>query len=117
LPFARGLGDLALLDLDVLVEAHALLGDRALGGDDLFLVEHDLVLFLGDRRTVERVTPVGVGDRLTLDAHLFASDGNRRCDLILDDVFLEAHAPALALGGADADLLFCGSWHGRSRDR
>jgi hypothetical protein len=37
-------GDLALVGLDVLVEAHALLRDDALVGDGLLLVQDDLVL-------------------------------------------------------------------------
>src|SRR3954453_22472522 len=56
----------------VLVEAHALLGNRdGLGHGDL-LVQRDLVLLLGDRRAVGGVVGVRIGDRLALDAYLLA---------------------------------------------
>src|ERR671910_920826 len=67
------LRDGLLVDRHVLVEPHALLRDGTLLGDDLLLVEDDLVLLLGDRRAVEGVTHVGVGDRLALDADLPAA--------------------------------------------
>src|SRR4051812_28166373 len=109
--FADGFGDLALLGLDVLLEADALLGHDALVGDDLFLVQGDLVLFLGDRRPGRRVSEVGLGDRLALDPDFLAANGNRVGDLVFDDVLLQAHAARLALAGADAQLLL------RTRDR
>src|SRR5215204_6568029 len=83
---ADGVRDLLLLDLGVLVEADALLGDGLLFDDGLFLVEDDLVLFLGDGGAVHGVAGVGVGDRLALDADLFAAHGHGLLDLVLDDV-------------------------------
>src|SRR3954449_5712596 len=66
------LADGLLVGVDVLVEADALLRDRALLDDWLLGVERDLVLLLGDVRPVEGVAAVGVGDRLALDADLLA---------------------------------------------
>src|SRR3954453_22910052 len=103
---AHGLVDLALVGLDVLLETDALLGDGPLLGDGLFGVERDLVLFLGDRGAVGRVGDVRVGDRLALDPDLLPADGNGLRDLVFDHVLLQAHAAGLALGGADAQLLF-----------
>src|SRR3712207_6962839 len=46
----------------------------------LLLVEHDLVLLLGDRRAVEGLVGVRLGDGLPLDADLLAlhRDGDRK---------------------------------------
>src|SRR3954469_12800985 len=63
---AHGLRDRLLAGLDVLLEADAFLRHRLLADHDLLLVEHDLVLLLGDVRALERVARVGVGDRLAL---------------------------------------------------
>src|SRR5215217_8871418 len=103
---ADGLGDLSLVGDGVLVEADALLGHGALFGDDLFLVEHDLVLFVGDRGALGGRVDVGVGDRLALDADFLALDGDGLGDLILDDVLAQPRTAALALGLADLQLLF-----------
>src|SRR5829696_5748913 len=108
---AEGLGNLLLLDLGVLVEADALLGDGLLFDDGLFLVEDDLVLFLGDGGAVHGVAGVGVGDRLALDADLFAAHGDGLLDLVLDDVLAQPGPAGLALGLADLQLLF-GAGHG-----
>src|SRR4051794_35872597 len=102
---ANGLVDLALLGLDVLVEADALLGHDALLGDDLFAVQCHLMLFLGDRGPRGGVTDIGVGDRLALDPDLLAPHGHRLRDLVLDDVLLQAHATRLAFRGAHAQFL------------
>src|SRR4051794_29688157 len=71
---AHGLRDRLFAGLDVLFQANAFLGDGALVRHDFLLVEHDLVLLLGERGAVERVVDVGVGDRLALDADLLAAD-------------------------------------------
>src|SRR5829696_10088796 len=107
---ADGLGDLSLVGDGVLVEADALLGDGALFGDDLFLVEDDLVLFVGDRGALGGRVDVGVGDRLALDPDFLALDGHGLGDLVLDDVLAQPRAAALALGGADVQL-FLGARH------
>src|SRR5918998_4012705 len=99
------LGDLTLLGHRVLVQAHALLRDGTLLGDDLLLVQHDLVLLLGDGRTVHGVADVGVRDRLALDANLLAADGDRLLDVVRDDVLAQARTPGFALGRADPELL------------
>src|SRR5205085_2901116 len=54
-----GVGDLALLLDGLLVQAHALLGHRALLDHGLLGVQRDLVLLLGDRGAVGRVADVG----------------------------------------------------------
>src|SRR3954452_11053645 len=79
-----GVGDLALLLDGVLVQAHALLGHRALLDHGLLGVEGDLVLLLGDRRAVGRAVDVGVGDRLALDANLLALHRHRGLHLVGD---------------------------------
>src|SRR3954452_6943497 len=107
----HGVGDLALLLDGVLVEAHALLGHRALLHDWLRGVQRDLVLLLGDRGAVGRVVDVGVADRLALDADLLALHGHRRLHLVGDDVLAQAGAAGLALGLADLELLL-GARHG-----
>ena len=81
------------------------LGTACLSTTTSSLVQDDLVLLLGDRGAVDGVAAVGVGDRLALDADLFAAHGNGLGDLFLDDVLLQARAAGLALGGADAQLL------------
>src|SRR5215212_2956876 len=107
---AHRVGDLLLFHARVLVEADALLRNRALLDDRLLLVEHHLVLLLGDRRTAHGVADVAVGDRLALDADLLAADGNGLRDLVLDDVLPQAHAARLALGGPAA-LPLLGAGH------
>src|SRR5688572_3128495 len=69
---AEVLGDLGLLGDRLLVEADALDRHGLLGDDGLLGVEHDLVLLLADRGAVHGVADVGLGDRLALDADLFA---------------------------------------------
>src|SRR4051794_17563713 len=102
---ADGVGDLALIGLDVLLQPHALLGDRALLHDGLLGVQRDLVLLLGDGRTVQRRVAVGVGDRLALEADLLAPDRHGLGDLVLDHILLQPDSAALTLGRADAQLL------------
>src|SRR4051812_17024988 len=99
------LGDRLLVGVDVLVEAHALLGDGALLDDGLLLVQHDLVLLLGDRRAVHRLADVGVGDRLALDADLLALHRDGLRDVLGHDVLAQPRAPGLPLGRADPQLL------------
>jgi hypothetical protein len=72
---ADGTGDLLVLDVGVFVEADAL-RHGLLVDDGLLLVEHDIVLRLGDGRAVGGRAGVGVNDRLALDADLFALDGD-----------------------------------------
>jgi hypothetical protein len=81
-----------LVGADVLLEPDALLGDGLLVDDDLLGVQDDLVLVLGDRRAVDRVAAVGIGDRLALDADFLATDGDGLGDLFLDDVLLPESA-------------------------
>src|SRR3954469_22867902 len=95
--FAYGLGDLALVGVNVLVEPHALLGHDALLDYGLLLVQHDLVLLVGDGGAVGGGIDVGIGDRLALHADLLAADRHRLGDLVLDDVLAQPHAAALAL--------------------
>src|SRR4051794_37407615 len=108
---AHLVGDLLLVGHRVLFQPDALLGDGALLGHDLLLVEDHLVLLLGDRRPVRGPIDVGVGDRLTLDAHLLALYRNRLLDLLGNDVLAQARAPALARGSADTQVLL-GPRHG-----
>src|SRR5215217_8761397 len=68
------LGHGLLVDLHVLVEAHALLRHGALLDDRLLLVKHDLVLLLGDVGSARRRVDVGVGDRLAIEADFLALD-------------------------------------------
>src|SRR3954451_18095750 len=105
------LADGLLVGMDVLVEADALLRDGALLDDRLLGVERDLVLLLGDRRAVERLVDVALGDRLALDADLLALHRDRRLDLFGDDVLAQAGAAGLVLGLAD-DQLLLGARHG-----
>src|SRR4051794_37132744 len=102
---ADGVGDLALIGLDVLLQPHALLGDRALLHDGLLGVQRDLVLLLGDGRTVQRRVAVGFGDRLALDADLLAPHRHGLGHLVLDDILLQPDTAGLALGRADSQLL------------
>src|SRR3712207_3886889 len=81
--------------LDVLLDADALLRDRALLRHDLLLVEHDLVLLVGDRGALGGRADVGVGDRLALEPDLLAPHRHGLGDLVLDDVLAQAHAPDL----------------------
>src|SRR4051794_8101538 len=99
------LGHGALLRLDVLVEAHALLRHDALLGDRLLGVEDDLVLLLGQLRPVHRGIDVRVGDRLALEAHLLPLDRDGLLDLLGHDVLLQARPAGLALARADGELL------------
>src|SRR3954453_5544489 len=112
----HGVGHLALLLDGLLVQAHALLGHRALLHDRLLGVERDLVLLLGDRGAVGRVVEVGVGDRLALDADLLALHRHRRLHLVGDDVLAQAGAARLTLRLADVELLL-GARHGVVRGR
>src|SRR3954451_19414789 len=59
-----------LLGARLRAEADALLGHDLLLHDRALLVEHDLVLLLGDRRTVGGRAGVGLGDRLALEREL-----------------------------------------------
>ena len=86
-------GSLDSLGGDVLVEAHALLRDRGLVDDDLLLVEHDLVLLLGDLGAGRGCVAVGVGDRLALDANLLALHRNGLGHVLGDDVLDQARRP------------------------
>src|SRR5829696_6741039 len=99
------LGDRPLLDLDVLVEADALLGDGPLLDDGLLGVQRDLVLFLGEVAAGHGGVAVRIGDRLALQADLFAPDGHGLLDLVGDDVLAQPDASGLAFGRADAQLL------------
>src|SRR5215208_4890485 len=116
---AELLVDGPLLDLDVLVQPHALLRDRALVGDDLLLVQHDLVLLLGDVGAARRGVDVGIRDRLALDPDLFALDGDGLLDVLGHHVLAQARAAALTLGRAHPELLL-GARHrivgGRTRN-
>jgi hypothetical protein len=67
---ADRLGDLLLAGDRVLGQTHTLFGNDALLNYKLLLVQHDLVLFLGDLRARRRPVAVGVGDRLALEANL-----------------------------------------------
>ena len=105
------LGDRLVVCDGLLAQPHALLGHGALLGHELLLVEHDLVLLLGDGRTGGRVADVGVADRLALDAHLLSLHGNGLLDLLGDDVLAQPRASALTLGLTHPQLLF-GAGHG-----
>src|SRR3954453_19604894 len=89
----------------VLVEAHALLGNRDGLGDGDLLVESDLVLLVGDRGAVGRAAGVRLGDRLALDADLLALYRHGLLDLVGHDVLLEPHATALPRGLTYPQLL------------
>src|SRR3954469_9742101 len=102
---ADGVGDLALFRARLLAEPDAFLGHDALLGDRLLLVQHDLVLFLGDLRAVHRVADVGVGDRLALDADLLALHRHGLRDGLRLDPLAQAGPAGLALLRADAQLL------------
>ena len=95
------LGDLAVLGDGLGAQAHALLGDRLLVDDDLVLVQHDLVLLLGDGRAVQRVVAVGVGDRLTLDPDLLVLNRDGLGDHLGDDVLAQPRPAGLTLTRAD----------------
>src|SRR4051794_3547956 len=109
-------GDLLLLGHRLGVEAHALHRHGLLLHHGALLVQHDLVLLLGDRRAVKRLAAVGVRDRLALDPDLLAlhRDGDRL--LLGDDVLAQARATALAGLGAHMQLLL-GAGHGVVRGR
>src|ERR671921_106492 len=61
---------LRLVGHGLLLHAHPLLGHGPLLDHRLLLVQHDLVLLLGDLRPLEGLVDVPVGDRLALEAEL-----------------------------------------------
>src|SRR3954453_6897553 len=65
-------GDRLLIGLLLGAETHALLEDDLLVDDRALLVQHGLVLLVGDLRAVERLLDVARVDRLALDADLLA---------------------------------------------
>src|SRR5215207_2552843 len=88
-----------------LLHAHPLLEHGPLLDDRLLLVEHDLVLLLGDLRPVERRVDVPVADRLALDADLLTPHRDRLLDLLGDHVLAQPGASALAVRLAGPELL------------
>src|ERR687895_1753649 len=95
------LGDRLVLGHGLLVHAHPLLGHGPLLDDRLLLVEHDLVLLLGDLGAGQRLVDVRVGDRLALQPNLLAAHRDRLLDVLGHHVLAQPRAPALTLGGAD----------------
>src|SRR5215210_564260 len=102
---ANLLGDLSVLADLVLREAHALLRHGLLLDHRLLLVEHHLVLLLGDGRAVGRRSGVGVGDRLALDADLLALHRNRLGDVLGDHVLAQPDPAGLPPLGVHPQLL------------
>ena len=102
---ADGLGDLALLGLDVLLEPHALLRHRRFsttGSSERSVTWCSSSEMSGPSSAV---VAVGVGDRLALDADLLAANRDGLGHLVLDDVLLQPDAAGFALGRADAQFL------------
>src|SRR5436305_1288711 len=89
----------------VLFQAHPLLGHRALLDDGLLLGEHDLVLLLRDVGPRHCAVGVALGDRLSLDAYLFALYRDRLGHVLGDDVLAEPHPAGLAPLRAHVQLL------------
>src|SRR5918995_5399011 len=98
--FAHLVRDGLLVGDRLLVEPHALLRDGALLRHNFLLVQHDLVLLLGDVGAVLGTAPVGVRDGLPLNAHFLPLHRHGLADLLGHDVLLEPGAPALTLGRA-----------------
>src|SRR5215207_1011919 len=101
---AHLLGDGPLVGDGLLVEPHALLRDCALLGNDLLLVQHDLVLLLGDVGAGRGTVPIAVSDGLPLDAHFLPLHRHAPRDLLGHDILLQPGAPALTLGRANPQL-------------
>src|SRR5215210_6745456 len=99
------LRDLRLVGDRLLLHAHPLLRHRALLHHRLLLAQHNLVLLLGDRRPVERLIHVRVGDRLTLHANLLTLDRDRRLHLLGHHVLAQPRAATLTLRRTDPQLL------------
>jgi hypothetical protein len=68
-------------------------------------VEHDLVLLLGDGRAVERLTDVGVGDRLALDGRPLLADRHLHRLGLGDDALAQPGAARLDGLRADREVL------------
>src|SRR5919112_3145369 len=99
------LRDLRLVRDGLLAHPHPLLRHGALLDDRLLLVEHHLVLLLGDLGALERPVHVRVRDRLALDADLLATHRDRLLDLLGHHVLAEPRAATLTLGRPDPQLL------------
>src|SRR5215216_2517313 len=99
------LGDLALYGDGLGVQTDPLLGHGPLLDHRLLLAEGDLVLLLGDGRAAGGGVDVGVGDRLALDPDLLALHGHGDRLLLGGHVLAQPGPAALALGGADPQLL------------
>ena len=97
-----------------LPDTHAFRGHHALLDHKPFLVQDHLVGFIRRRRLDRRRGPVGVGDRLVLEPHLFATDRDRLGDHLGDDVLAQAHPCARTPHRAHVQLLF-GARHGAVR--
>jgi hypothetical protein len=61
------------------------------------------VLLVGDRRAVQGVVDVALGNRFALQHRLLFADRDRFRDLLGDDVLAQAGAALLPLAGADAE--------------
>src|SRR5215208_4645665 len=99
------LRDGLLVGLNVLLESHALLRHRALLDDRLLLVQHNLVLFVGDVRAGCCSIDVVVSDRLAFDPRLLAADRDGLLNLLGLDPLAKPRPAGLLACGADADLL------------
>src|SRR5918993_1387286 len=115
-PPARVLVQFDLLPAGVLTDALVLgdglgVGAKALDGHRLLvdhhavLGQHDLVLLIAQVGSPERLVHVRVRDRLSLEAHLLAGDGDRDVLLLGDDVLAQPRTPPFDLLGADVQLL------------
>src|SRR5436309_2455126 len=103
---ANLLGNLALVGDRVFLQPDALLRRRLLVDDRDLLVQHHLVLLLGDLRPVEGLLPVGLSDRLALDAKLLALNRHGGLHLFGHDVLAQPSATGFPLGLANEQLFF-----------
>jgi hypothetical protein len=71
--------------------------------DDLLLVQHNLVLLLGDVGAGRGTVPIAVRGA-PLDARFLPLHRHSLRDLLGDDVLLQPGAPALAFGRANPQL-------------
>src|SRR4051794_29791559 len=99
------LGDLLLRALGLGAQAHPLLRDGFLAHHRVLLVEHHLVLLLGDLGTVVGGVGVVLGDRLALETDLFVRDRHGLGHVLGDDVLAEPRAAPLAGLRPDVQLL------------